>query len=81
MNGWVSSAFLTGLFATGLYGLHTQSRNRRAEERSLRFASQISGHEARWDVKHIRDDVGMLFGAFAITNGLLAAILTALLTR
>lgn len=81
MNGWVDGAFFAGLVATLALGTWTGSRNRHTEGKSLEGAPELSDHESRWDIKHIRDDIGWLAAGLAITNGLLAAILATLLTR
>lgn len=78
----IGGAFLTAFTATGAFGFWANSRNRRKEVRHFEDdAPALSAQESRWDLKHVREDLGRLVVAAAIMNGLLAAILATMLVR
>jgi hypothetical protein len=80
MGAWAAfpAAFLAAN-ATCYFGMWIWRSNRLTEGKALESSPHLSEQATRWDIKHIRDDIGMIFTALTITNGLLAAILAAMI--
>lgn len=78
--GALAGAFSVGAILTGFVVHWIMARNRYAEADPNKTLAAPSQNELAWHLVHVRDDVGSLLGAVAITNGLLAAILYCLAT-
>ena len=75
------TAFFVGLLVSAFAMHWIVQRNRRTESPLNERAEAPSQSAMNWHIVHIRDDIGSLCVLIAIGNGLLAAILVALINR
>ena len=77
----VAIAYLAGWFISGRTIAKIMVKNRLTEQNPNRQEDAPTDRELKWQVVHIRDDIGSLCGLLCVTNGLLAAILVAIFLK
>ena len=77
----VAGAYFMGWLISSRTIAKIMIRNRSIEQNPNRQEDPPSDREVKWQVVHIRDDIGSLCGLLCVTNGLLAAIVTLLLLK
>jgi hypothetical protein len=72
-------AFSIAMWASSKLANSTIGSNRGVEWKENEKAGELSNQQIHWTVVHIRDDIGGIHNLLTVANGLLAAILVALL--
>jgi hypothetical protein len=76
-------AALVAFFIAGVVSYkvsqHTLQQNRKTEWEANEKAGELTQADLHWTIAHIRDDIGSIHNLIFLTNGLLAAILAALI--
>jgi hypothetical protein len=74
-------AFIVAVIGSAVAANKTVMKNRTTEWPENEKSETLSSPELHWSIVHIRDDVGSIQNLIVIANGLLAAILAALIFR
>ena len=77
----VAIAYLAGWFISGRTIAKIMVKNRLTEQNPNRQEDAPTDRELKWQVVHIRDDIGSLCGLLCVTNGILSAILALIILK
>lgn len=74
-----AAGFVIAALASAKLGIHTTVQNRAVEWPENEKSKSFTDPEIQWTIMHIRDDLGAVHTLIVIMNGLLGAILAALI--
>lgn len=77
----VAIAYLAGWFISNRTIAKIMVKNRLIEQNPNQQEDAPTDRELKWQVVHIRDDIGSLCGLLCVTNGILSAILALIILK